>query len=103
MAKVFYLRHQAAGILTQFPFVETPSETQIAAIKALCDDAHGELHAKTDEPYWLKVVEATMFGPTDMPEPPDPRPPSERVSGAGGAGVGQISAQGFGRVENREV
>jgi len=56
MAKVYFVRHQAAGYLTAFPFADPPTDAQIASIKKLCDMQHGTHHAKTEEPYWLKGV-----------------------------------------------
>jgi hypothetical protein len=101
MAKVFYLRHQAAGILTQFPFTQKPTDAQLKAVGAICGAVHGENHPKTDEPYWLTVVEATMFGPTDIPEVPEPTAADERVRGSAAAGLGDVGASGVGHVKNR--
>lgn len=72
MSKIYFVRHQAAGIITKYPFSQSPSDEQIAAIKRECQAAHGELHPKEDEdgnraPYWTQVIDFDVLGPSDVP------------------------------------
>lgn len=67
MAKVFFVRHQAAGFLTDFPFAQAPTPKQFAALAAYCEVRHGTKHPKTGEAYWLGVVEVVLLGKDDAP------------------------------------
>lgn len=71
MAKIYFVRHQAAGILTSYPFASEPSKEQLAAIERLCFQGYGAEHPKSKEPYWLRVIEAEVLGPSDIPSVPD--------------------------------
>lgn len=64
MAKVYFVRHQAAGFLYDSPFGQPPSEAQIAALTKRCFHVHGFGHSKTpDRPYWVRVEEFDVLGP----------------------------------------
>lgn len=66
--KVYFVRHQAAGFVTKYPFAEHPSEAQVAAVAKECFQSFGFGHAKTpDEPYWTSVSEFDVLGPDEVP------------------------------------
>jgi len=72
MSKVYLLRHQAHGYVTEFPFANPPSEEQTEAVRRFCFQLHGFGHPKTPtEPYYLKLVELDCLGPNDVPEVPE--------------------------------
>jgi hypothetical protein len=54
--KIYYVRHQAAGMLHEHPFFEPPTTRQLAPVLELCRKRHGDLHPKTEQPYWAKIV-----------------------------------------------
>jgi hypothetical protein len=93
MAKVYFLRHQARGVLHDLPFAQHPTKEQIAAVARLCAAAHGTHHPKTEEPYWLKVAEIEMVGPDFVIPMPAP-------AGVGKAELPGPVASGVGHVEN---
>lgn len=99
MAKIYFVRHQAGGVLWETPFAESPSEGQIAAIKKLAAQSHGAAHPKTDEPYWLTVCEVDVLGSGDVPSVPD-RAPGVSVNAAA---VGEFQVSGVGTVSSKEV
>jgi hypothetical protein len=84
MATVFFLRHQAAGTLAEFPFAEHPTEKQIQFFETVMATRHGLIHPKTKEPYWLRVYPAELLGPGFLPEIPG-------ITG-GGVRAGELSA-----------
>lgn len=97
MAKVYLVRHQAAGLVHEFPFGQAPSKEQVDAVKAFCLRAHGPSHPKTpDESYWVRVEERDLLGPGDMPVLPEP--PSLSTS-ANLAAAGDFSVTGEGTVK----
>lgn len=72
MASIYIVRHQANGFVHEFPFSSPPTDEQKAAIGRLCFQRHGFGHVKTpSEPYWLKVVEVPLLGPSDVPDVPE--------------------------------
>lgn len=95
MKTIHYVRHQAAGILTDFPFASAPTSAQMAALTKLCFQRHGEKHAKTGEPYWLKVVEMPVLGAGDVPEVPE-----RSLSVASEASAPEFKVEARGHVEN---
>ncbi len=73
MSKIFFIRHQAGGVLYEFPFSAPPTDAQIAPIIAREQQRHGTHHPKEAEdgsrkPYWTKIVDAELLGPTDIPK-----------------------------------
>jgi hypothetical protein len=64
---IYFVRHQAAGVLWECPLLAPPSAEQLAAITAVCEARHGAAHPKTDEPYWAGVVAIAVLGDGDMP------------------------------------
>ncbi len=72
MAKIYFVRHQAHGIVADFPFYEHPSAEQVAAVAKWCFNIHGFGHLKTPkEPYWTRVVSFDLLGVNDVPQVPD--------------------------------
>ncbi len=71
--KLYFVRHQAHGILHSFPFSQPPTAKQQDAISRLCAATHGTHHPKTREPFWFKVVEVDVLGPEAEIAPPEPR------------------------------
>lgn len=92
MSKIYYVRHQAGGLLWEFPFAQPPTDSQKAALEALCRNLHGSVHPKTEKPYWLTVAEVDLLDSAALPD----------VGGAGpsesSASAPQFSAQGVGYV-----
>lgn len=70
MAKIYYLRHQAHGVVYDFPFAEPPSEQQHAAVERFCFQKHGGMHSK-GSPYWMRLVEVNLLGAGDVPDVPE--------------------------------
>lgn len=91
MAKIYFVRHQAHGIVADFPFSEHPSKEQVAAVAKWCFNIHGFGHAKTpDQPYWTRVVDFDLLGASDIPKV------EERVLGvAGEPGAARSSSSTF--------
>jgi hypothetical protein len=103
MAKIYFVRHQAHGVVHEFPFTEPPTQNQVAAVAKFCFQSHGFGHPKTpDQPYWTKVIERDVLGADEMPDVP------ERVLGpAGEAGVavaeaGKVVVSGAGTVTGKQ-
>lgn len=68
MAKIYMVRHQAHGLLWQFPFESSPTNEQQAVLADYCARLHGENHPKTGEAYWSSVAEIELLGPEDAPQ-----------------------------------
>lgn len=72
MSKIYFIRHQAAGIVTKdgapLAFGQPPTEAQFSAVERECFLTHGDRHKKTGEFYWTKVVEVDVLGPDDVIE-----------------------------------
>lgn len=94
MAKVYFVRHQAAGFVTEYPFAEKPTDAQVAAVAKKCFQSFGSQHAKTKEEYWVKVFSFDVLGPGEVPAVPD------RALGpvASTAAAGQFIVAGVGTV-----
>ncbi len=95
MAKVYFVRHQAAGILTDYPFSQSPTQEQQDRLATLCFQRHGLTHKKTNEPYWLNVVELETLGLDDLPEI---EPPSLSVVNEAKVGSDKFSVAATGTV-----
>lgn len=93
MAKIYLVRHQAGGVLHDYPFAAPPSEKQLAALGKLCFQSHGAAHPKSKEPYWLKAVEVDVLGPNEVPAVPE-----RSLSVANAAGAAEFSVTGTGTV-----
>lgn len=94
MAKVFFIRHQAGGVMHEFPFAAEPTADQQAAVYKVCRQRFGVSHAKTpDEPYWARVVEVELLDGDTVPEVPEQGKDTANV-----AGLGPIAVIGRGTV-----
>lgn len=54
--KIYYVRHQAAGVVHEHPFTSPPSQDDLDAVLATCESRHGKKHPKTGASYWAKVI-----------------------------------------------
>jgi len=88
MAKVFFVRHQAAGVMHEFPFADQPSNAQLIAVLKIAEQRHGASHPKTKEAYWARVVDLDLIG-DEVPEVAEQSPDTANI-----AGFGKISAEG---------
>lgn len=99
MAKIYFVRHQAHGIVHEFPFAEHPTQEQVAAVARFCFQSYGHGHPKTpDQPYWTKVVERDVLGPNDKPAVPERVLAPAGEKGVGKTEAGTIVASGTGLV-----
>jgi hypothetical protein len=100
MAKIYFARHQAHGVVFKFPFSAPPTEAQQAKVWSYCFGIHGASHSKTpDEPYWLIVEEYDVLGPDDSPEF---EAPGLKLT-SNSAVAGEFSASGAGTVTPPEA
>jgi hypothetical protein len=99
MDKIYFVRHQAHGIVHEFPFAKHPTQAQVAAVNKWCFQLHGFGHAKTPgEPYWTKVVERDVLA-DEVPVVADrvlteagkANEAATKAGEFGIAGVGQVS------------
>ena len=97
--KIYFVRHQAAGVVSKYPFAEPPTEEQITAVCRECEPHWGAEHPKTGEAYWAIPVEAELLGPTDIPKPPEPEQPSAESAAA----MPQFVASGTGTVTPQTI
>lgn len=96
MAKVYIVRHQAAGYLATQPFSEPPTDEQVEALRRQCHQSFGASHSKTPgEPYWMKVVEFDLLDKSSVIDVPE-----RSLSLANEAGVGEFGVSGVGTVTN---
>ncbi len=95
MAKIYFVRHQAAGVLWQFPFSAPLTDAQLVAVGELCFQAHGDTHPKTGERYWINGIAVEVLSPSDVPEVPE-----RSLSVANEAGMPEIKVEATGHVEN---
>ncbi len=100
MAKVYFVRHQAAGFITEFPFAQEPTEAQIAAVAKKCFQSFGAEHPKSGEPYWVKAFAFDVLGPNDVPVVPERSLSSVSTSASAGefivAGTGTVTPKAGG-------
>lgn len=95
MKKIYFVRHQAAGVVHQYPFAELPTQAQVDAVAAICNQQHGATHPKTKEPHWVQVWDVNVIGD----EVPDV-PVQGGVSIANEAASSKYSMSGTGRVDS---
>jgi hypothetical protein len=93
--KVYFFRHQAAGVLWQYPFSAPLTDEQLASLARLCFQSHGERHPKTGEPYWCKGVAVEVLSPGDIPAVPE-----RALSVASKADTSRVTVEGVGHVDN---
>lgn len=98
--KIFFVRHQAGGLMHEAPFLNEPTAEQIASVVRLATARHGERHPKTGEPYWARVEERRVLNEGELLPLPEPR----AASGAAVARIGEppIELSGTGSVQNPE-
>lgn len=95
--KVFFIRHQAAGLITKYAFANYPTQTQIDAVSRECFQQFGAAHPKTGETYFLQVVESVLLSSDaaiDVPER------ALNTVTTGSTMAGDLGASGFGHVRN---
>lgn len=92
MKKIWFMRHQAGGVLSDFPFAEQPTTEQIAPLRALMNARHGTHHPKTKEEFWFAPYAVDVLEPGDIP--------SVKIPGSGPAAMGGNTAHGVGTVTN---
>jgi len=98
MEKIFFVRHQAHGVVHQFPFAQHPTQEQVDAVKRYCFQLHGFGHPKTpEEPYWVRVVETPVLG-DELPEVPERVLAPAGEQGVGRAATGELSVSGVGTI-----
>lgn len=71
--KIYFVKHQAHGVVWEYPFAESPTEAQQERVWQFCFGIHGASHQKTPgEPYWQHIVSSEVLGPDGVPayEPP---------------------------------
>lgn len=91
--KIYFVRHQAAGVISKYPFSEPPTDAQVDAVMRECFQSFGAVHPKDQEPYWVRVYEVDVLGPDDVPVVP------ERTLGvAGVSGVPELVVSGVATV-----
>ena len=103
---VFFLRHQAAGIVHDHPFASRPTDAQIAPLRSLLEWRHGAAHPRTGQAYWMDVVaiEVHEDGAIPVVDIPAGAPgPRGRASAVGVGGFADLSAHGNGFVRNPRV
>lgn len=99
MAKIYYVRHQAHGVVHEFPFAEQPTQEQVALVAKHCFALHGFGHPKTpDVPYFTRIEEAELLGASDMPAIKQPGPVAARAPGALVAEAAGPTVSGVGHV-----
>jgi len=94
MSKVYFVRHQAAGILTDYPFSAPPTDRQMSTLSRLCFQRHGATHPKGDQAYWTRIVELEMLGPDAELDVPERELGTVNAAGAkefGVSGVGTVT------------
>jgi hypothetical protein len=90
MAKLYFIRHQAHGIVHEFPFSEHPSQNQVAAVAKYCFGIHGFGHVETE-----------VLGRDDMPAVADPGPVGVDAAGAGNVVSPGRTVSGVGHVTEK--
>ena len=83
---IYFVRHQAAGVVWEYPFGAEPTQAQVAAVEAICAARHGAVHPKTRARYWSRVEAVDVLDAGDIPTAPEP-------SGEGAPNVARIGAQ----------
>ena len=97
--KIYFLRHQAAGIVHKYPFSSPPTDEQRAAVERECFQQHGAAHPKTGESYWMTVVDVELVGVSDVIDVPE-RSLASVDAPAASAGAPRLAVEAFGTVRN---
>lgn len=97
--KIYFVRHQAAGYMTKYPFLTPPNDKQIAAVVKECFRSFGFGHAKTPgEPYWVQIAEFEALGADEVPVLPERTLSMTGVKNE--AAVAMFGASGTGNVSS---
>lgn len=96
MAKVYFVRHQAHGVVYDYPFSASPTDDQKSLVSKRMFQLHGAEHPKLDadgkkKPYWTSVLEVEVLGPTDLPVVEDRVLGVAPITGPVATGVGNVS------------
>lgn len=91
--KLYFVRHQAAGVVYDYPFLQPPSEKQIAAVCRRCFQSYGAEHPATGQAFWTKVYEVDALGTDEIPVVLE-----RALSVAGSTPVGEFSVSGVATV-----
>lgn len=94
MKTIFFLRHQAGGVIHEYPFAESPTPGQREPIETLMALRHGTT-AQDGSTLWMIVVPVQVIEPGEVPEVKLPGIGKENV-----AGVGEVSVHAVGTVTN---
>lgn len=102
MEKVYFLRHQAHGVVHKYPFSEPPTDAQKAQVAKEMLQIHGQFHKKLDadgnrQEHWLRVEEPVqVLLPADEIVVPD-----RSLSVVNAAGTRAAVVSGTGTVTNQ--
>jgi hypothetical protein len=103
MAKIYFVRHQAHGVVYEYPFAEHPTQEQVAAVNRFCFNHHGFCHSKTPgEPYWTKVEEVDVVAPNGVPDVPERKLGPVGEPGKGKAAAGEFGITGVGTITPKD-
>ncbi len=94
--QIYFVRHQAAGVVWEYPFEREPSAEQVAAVDALCAQRYGAVHPKTSERYRVMAVAVGVVTGGAVPVVPS----SEPVTDVPRIGVPPIEVSGVASVKN---
>lgn len=64
--KIYFYRHQFAGILYHLPFSGKPSDEDLELMRALMLARHGAKHPKTGQTFWDAVVSVELHEPGSL-------------------------------------
>lgn len=68
MSEVFYVRHQAHGIVHEFPFSARPTAEQFAAVARFCFQIWGHGPQRTPGvAYTMGIASVPLLGAEDVP------------------------------------
>lgn len=90
MSKIYFVRHQAGGVMHEYPFASEPTTAQKDAVVKLCTQRFGLSHPKTKEPYWARVEDVELLA-DGVPEIPEQGGETANVAGLG---LMQVSGRG---------
>jgi hypothetical protein len=91
MRKLYLVRHQKAGILTDYAFTEPPSEAQMTPLVAIAERLHGKSG-------WVRVYELVLLEPGEIPQIALPDAAGGNGGNAGSAAAKLFVGSGTGQV-----
>ena len=98
--KIYCIRHQAAGVVFEYPFASPPSDAQVDAVRAFVDGRHGAKHPKTGQQYWMRIVEVGVLEGGQLPAVDPPVREGYDCKGTGTGEFADLVAHGEGFVKN---